>query len=122
MKNKYISPIQIPHLVRLTADLFNTLNKEVQAMHTSPQKAIQVNFVVDLLKDFTDTAYPIKEPNYNSLNDAMDAFMYSLNLKPNKEAVLKDIEKDFQNIAKMMKDYKPPKAPEGPPCRKLGEF
>ena len=61
MENQYISPVQIPHLVRLTADLFNTLNKEVQAMHTSPQKAIQVNFVVDLLKDFTDIAYPIEK-------------------------------------------------------------
>ena len=80
MKNKYISPVQIPHLVRLTADLFNTLDKEVQAMHTSPQKAIQVNFVVDLLRDFVDIAYPIDAKISNNSGISKEQITNSNNL------------------------------------------
>lgn len=58
MKNYQIGPVQMPHLVRLTADLFRNINEEIDY---SPVKAKHMHFVADLLKELVDTAYPIKE-------------------------------------------------------------
>lgn len=57
MKNYKISSGQIPFLVRLAADLFREMNHEIDK---SPQKAIHMHYVADLIKSFVDTAYPIK--------------------------------------------------------------
>lgn len=56
MKNYQISPGQIPHLVRLTADLFREMNKEIDPV----LRPGNMHFVADLLKDLVDTAYPIE--------------------------------------------------------------
>lgn len=104
MKSKYISPVQIPHLVRLTADLFNTLNKEIQVAHASPQKAIQVNFVVDLLKDFTDTAYPIEKGNIKNDEMARNRLI--------KVGESKSFDEMMEAVAEIAKDIKPPKVGE----------
>lgn len=58
MKNYKISSGQIPHLVRVAADLFRTMNDEIKY---SPDKSTQMHFVADLLKDLVDTAYPTEE-------------------------------------------------------------
>ena len=107
MENKKISPCQIPFLVRLTADVFDMASQEISSIGATKYKAAHMHFVVDLLSDLVGIAYPD-----NSSNVGMDALIDDLNLKPINEAVIKDIEKDFQNIAKIMKDYKPPKAGE----------
>lgn len=118
MKNYQISPGQIPHLVRLTADLFREMREETKSPNNNPinklEEKNQMHFVADLLKDLVDTAYPMQEANdkYNPSNDAIDALIYALDLKPINKAILEEIEKDFQNIAGMMKNYKPPKAGE----------
>ena len=60
-----ISPGQIPHLVRLTADLFREMNKEIKSPNDNPANKLEENkemhFVADLLKDLVDTAYPKEE-------------------------------------------------------------
>lgn len=61
MKNYQISPGQIPHLVRLTADLFREMNKEITYSPNKGEKANHMHFVVGLLQDLVDTAYPMAE-------------------------------------------------------------
>lgn len=65
MKNNQISPSQIPHLVRLTADLFREMREETKAPNMNPilqrDEHEHMHFVADLLKDLVDTAYPIEE-------------------------------------------------------------
>lgn len=118
MKNQKINPGQIPHLVRLAADLFREMREETKSPNCNPtnlrDESTQMHFIADLLKDLVDTAYPMQEANdkYNPSNDAIDALIYALDLKPINKAILEEIEKDFQNIARMMKNYKPPKAGE----------
>lgn len=118
MNNKKISPGQIPHLVRLTADLFRNMREEIKSPNDNPanlrDESTHMHFVADLLSDLVGIAYPEKESNskHNPSNDGMDTLIDGLNLKPINEAVIKDMEKDFQNIAKIIKDYKPPKAGE----------
>ena len=109
MKNYQISPGQIPHLVRLTADLFRKMREEVKSPNHNPSnlrdESTKMHYVVDLLKNLVDTAYPLEDNNDKEL-------ICALNLKPLEESDIKNLEKDFQNIAKIMKDYKPPKAGE----------
>lgn len=61
MKNYQISSGQIPHLVRVTADLFKTMNQEIEGPIVDKSKYI--HFVADLLKDLVDTAYPMENNN-----------------------------------------------------------
>lgn len=118
MKNNQISPSQIPHLVRLTADLFREMREETKAPNMNPMlqrdEHNHMHFVADLLKDLVETAYPIEESKdkYNPSNDAIDALIYALDLKPIDKSIIRNIEKDFESIAKIMKSYKSPKAGE----------
>lgn len=59
MKNYQISSGQIPHLVRVTADLLRTMNQDIQGPQVDKSK--YMHFVADLLKDLVETAYPIEE-------------------------------------------------------------
>lgn len=115
MKKYNLMVNQIPHLVELTADLFKTLNNEMQPVLPPAYKPDGMHFIADLLKDLVNTAYPMKkEPKekYNRQNDDIDALMFALNLKPINKAIIKDIEEGFQEIYKMMQNYKPPKVGE----------
>lgn len=62
-----ISPGQIPHLVRLTADLFREMREGTKSPNNNPinklEERNQMHFVVDLLKDLVDIGYPIKKGN-----------------------------------------------------------
>lgn len=61
MKNYQISPGQLVMLSRMTVDFFREINQEIKYSNESPQKAIQMHYVADLLKQLVDTAYPEKE-------------------------------------------------------------
>ncbi|TCU72908.1 hypothetical protein EV204_105244 [Tissierella praeacuta] len=65
MKNYQISSGQIPHLVRLTADLFREMSEEIDPV----LRPRHMHFVADLLKELVDTAYPIKEKSENRTID-----------------------------------------------------
>lgn len=97
MKNYQISSGQIPHLVRLTADLFREMNNEI---NIGPQaKTNQMHFVADLLKDLVDTAYPIEDKGIDARNLIEVAQFQSL-------------EEMIDAVAKIVKATKPPKAGE----------
>lgn len=111
MKNYQISPGQIPHLVRLTADLFREMNNEI---NIGPQaKTNQMHFVADLLKDLVDTAYPMEEEGCcigidKATGEDYTGFTIIDSIPLNKES----LDKAFEDIAKIMKNYKSPKAGE----------
>ncbi len=73
MKNYQISSGQIPHLVRLTADLFREMREETKSPNNNPinklEEKNQMHFVADLLKDLVDTAYPMEN---NNIEDEID--------------------------------------------------
>lgn len=110
MKTYQISPGQIPHLVRLTADLFREMNNETTV--ATRCKPNEMHFVADLLKDLVDTAYPMEGLKNNVFygkakgEDSIDV----KNLI--KIAEFKSLDEAMDAIAKIMKDYKPPKAGE----------
>lgn len=118
MKDYQISPGQIPHLLRTVADVFRNMMEEVKSPNNLSinlkKESDHMHFMADLLKDLVETAYPIEESKdkYNPSNDVIDALIYALDLKPIDKSIIRNIEKDFESIAKMMKDYKPPKAGE----------
>lgn len=61
MKKGYINSVNIVNVVELTADLFRQMNKEITYSPNKGEKASEMHFVADLLKDLVDTAYPAKE-------------------------------------------------------------
>lgn len=63
MKNYKINAVLMPHLVRLVADLFKDMDKEIPYSQNRNEKANQMHFVADLLKDLVDTAYPMENNN-----------------------------------------------------------
>ncbi|MGJ0847467.1 hypothetical protein ACR77J_12320 [Tissierella praeacuta] len=63
MKNYQISSGQIPHLVRLTADLFREMNQEVTGIGATRYVPSHMHFMADLLKDLVETAYPMENNN-----------------------------------------------------------
>lgn len=77
MKNNYINPFSIVNVVELTADIFRRMNKEITYSPNKGEKATQMHYVADLLKDLVDTAYPIetepaktKQPNNNFVTES----------------------------------------------------
>ncbi|MDR7856023.1 hypothetical protein [Tissierella sp.] len=118
MKKYQISPGQIPHLVRLTADLFNTMNKEVAYSPNKGEKATQMHFVVDLLKDLVDTAYPvanggvISKETLGEIGGFQGQEIHVIQMGESTSFTNESLDKAMENIAKIMKSYKPPKAGE----------
>lgn len=61
LKNYQIHSVDIANIVELTAGLFRTMNKEIPYRPNRNDKANQMHFVVDLLKELVDTAYPVEK-------------------------------------------------------------
>lgn len=99
MNNKKISPGQIPHLVRLTADLFREMNEEIDPV----LRPNQMHFVADLLKDIVDMAYPIKDNNTEAEIDMRNLI---------KVVELQSLDEVMEAVAEIAKATKPPKAGE----------
>lgn len=98
MKNYQISPGQIPHLVRLTADLFREMREETKSPNNNPinklEEKNQMHFVADLLKDLVDTAYPIKEETIKSIKI--------------EDEIIKELDKEFEKLAEIARHFVPP--------------
>ena len=60
VKSYQISSVQIPYLVRLSADLFREMNDEIKSIGASQYTPHYMHYVADLIKDYVDTAYPIE--------------------------------------------------------------
>lgn len=99
MKNYQISSGQIPHLVRLTADLFREMNEEIDPV----LRPGHMHFVADLLKDLVDTAYPIKDNNTEAEIDMRNLI---------KVAEFQSLDEVMEAVAEIAKATKPPKAGE----------
>lgn len=89
-----ISPGQIPHLVRLTADLFREMNKEIKSPNDNSANKLEENkemhFVADLLSDLVDIAYPEEEPTMQY------------------EEMKKELDIEFEKLAEVAENYVPP--------------
>ncbi|OZV12288.1 hypothetical protein CIW83_09315 [Tissierella sp. P1] len=121
MKNYQINPVNIASLVELTANLFKTMDKGIPYCPNRNEKATQMHFVADLLKDLVNTAYPRQEsPKKGLPRDMLDAMAYGLDKVIGEDSTVitalnldfKSFEEALQKINKIMKDYKPPKAGE----------
>ena len=95
-----ISPGQIPHLVRLTADLFREMNKEIKSPNDNPANKLEENkemhFVADLLKDLVDTAYPEEEKT--------SAIPVPCEIE---KEIYKELDKELEKIMKVVLDAYP---------------
>ncbi len=125
MKNYKISSGQIPHLVRLTADLFRKMNQGIANPVKGNERTIQMHFMTDLLKEIVDTAYPIeeKEPvkpmavEKISVEERYRDYAQNLRQRGLGAFVLDFIgflklEEDLEKVSEIMKDCKPPKEGE----------
>lgn len=114
MKNNQLSPKATVHLTRWTAEKFNELVDEARAVLGHQNQQHGVDFVINLLNHLSDTVYLREEiedkPSKSS--DIADSLMFALNLNPINKSAIKDIDKQMDAIAKMMKNYKPPKTGE----------
>ena len=103
MKKYQVRPGQIPHLVRLTADLFRKMNEETKSPNHNPSnlrdEVTQMHFVAELLKDLVETAYPIEE-NEIDIGELI------------KVAEFQSFDEMMDAVAEIAKSTKPPKAGE----------
>lgn len=113
MKNYKVRPEHIIDLVGKVAASFNAWQLEYNHLPVN-MRAEYMHYMSDMLDSLIKTAYPLEEQKVkdDSPGDALDALVYGLNLKPINPTILNDIEKGFQEIAKLMKDCKPPRAGE----------
>lgn len=154
MKKYNINPHKIADLVNLAANLYTFANDEVGYSPQRGEKATQMHFVADLLKNLVEMAYPIEEKNEEDLpRDTCDVIAYGIDGTTKKELnkaikkaipesiveeyrkykenmknagsgdyalsytaflktkqQFKELDKQMENIYKIMQDYKPPKA------------
>ena len=120
MENNKINSVQIPYLVRLTADLFREMNEEIDPV----LRPGHMHFVTDLLKDLVDMAYPRDEGPYIGIDSAKgNDYTGAIEVTKDNETgcvIVTEttpfnpelIEKALENISKITKSYKPPKAGE----------
>lgn len=107
-----IDPSQIPFLVRLTADLFRTASKEVTDLGASKYTAKNMHFIADMFKDLVNTAYPLATGGVVSkeTQEKIGVFQgQDIHVIQMGEFSKDSFDKTMEDIAKIMKDYKPPK-------------
>lgn len=109
--NKKLPPKAVVHLTRWTAEKFDELVDEARAVLGHQGQHHGVDFVINLLNYLSDTVY-LREESKDKSDDIVDSLMFALNLNPINKSVIKDIDKQMDAIAKIMKNYKPPKAGE----------
>ena len=118
MKNYRISPINIANTVELTADIFRQMNKKIGYNPNGREKATQMHFVADLLKDLVETAYPmatggvVSQETLEKIGGFQGQEIHVIHIDESTPFSEKQLDKAMENIAKIMKDYKPPKAGE----------
>lgn len=101
------------HLTRWTAEKFDELVDEARAVLGHSGSKEGVYYAIDLLRHLAEAVYlgEGSKDNDNS-SDIIDSLMFALNLSPINKSVIKDIDEQMDTIAKMMKNYKTPKAGE----------
>lgn len=97
MENNKINSVQIPYLVRLTADLFREMDRGVKGIGTSRYTPQHMHFVADLLKDLVDTAYPEEEETMTANGPS-----------ETEKEMMKELDKEFEKLAEIARHIVPP--------------
>lgn len=101
MENTKLPPKATVHLTRWTAEKFDEIVNESRAVLGHASQKHGVDFVINLLNHLSDTVYLV-----------VDSLTFGLNLNSSNKSIIKDMDKQMGDIAKMMENYKPPKVGE----------
>lgn len=116
MNKKQLSPKAAVHLTRWTAEKFDEMVEESRAVLGHHNQQDGIDFIINTLIYLSDTVYSQEETKDkpSKSDDVIDSLMFGLNLNPIKlnQSIIDDFDKQMDIIAKMMKNYKPPKAGE----------
>lgn len=108
MKNYKIQPRKISELVTTTVKSFEVMEGVICG---NPQDYPKyMHFMADLLKDLVETAYPMEDKHEGGYFEGpIHEFITITETSP---FSVEQFEKAMENISKIMKDHKPPKAGE----------
>lgn len=95
-----INPNRIGNLSIIATTLYEHANN---AVNLNPNKAVEMHYVIDLLKDLVDTAYPMENNNIENEIDIRNLI---------KVAEFQSFDEMMEAVAEITKATKPPKAGE----------